>query len=433
MDDQQVPQPDRSYQPLAGSKPETIPYQGTLNIRQSPTYPTTPQPLPAAPRAPEPAENLPKPYIPGQAPPPPPVAEPVMGAAGRPLFGADPAPFPTQIGKTKRFSAKPLMIAVVALITLSAMSVGAYLGVVVPNKPENQLMRAFQNTLQEPYITAQSTVEISSEENSSAKAQVVVKRDQQKKQAAAELKITISGVIVPVEGRFVDSNAYLKFGDITNLVTFFASDLPSEATPLIQSVAKKLSNQWIEFDSTLLKDAGAVACPEVLNLKDEDFAFMEDAYKDNRFIDQIKKRGENLGGKSTQKIEVTIDNAKAAAFSETLQNLPSIRTAAECQTDARRDNTTGGDSEIDAEAKPNGKSSLTVWIDQSTKRIAQAQTSTSEQGTKTNAKITFNYDKVSIEKPDKSTPFLNYLVDLKALVGAEPGVLGENTDRLLPN
>jgi hypothetical protein len=337
------------------------------------------------------------------------------------------AAVPTQVTpQKKRFSKKVklLLIGIVVVIVLAAGSAGAYFGIIVPNQPENVLKSAITNTLKEKQISYDGTFDVSAADTAKPGAQQATSMtfkgsgDLDKQTMKTELSVTVSGVKVQGEVRYIDQTVYIKLNDL-GAVKNLASAYNAEAS----SVISKIENQWIEIDKTLLKQANADCVLDTqMTISDEELNSLYDAYTKNAFA-TIKSTGnEDVNGKAATKFELSLDDNKMADYLKNLSELSWVKKFEGCSKDVKGpDNSTLKDGDI---------TPLTVWVDKDTKRIVKLASQSTEydakeKNIKGSGSVTLSYGPITVEKPSGAKPIMTLLSEFAPLYNS--GVRGANT------
>lgn len=325
-------------------------------------------------------------------------------------------------GKKKLFIAIAGILA--GLMLLGGGIAAAYVGVVLPNKPENVLKRAFANTLKEKEMTVDGQFKAKAVDSTKEDAMPAIKASYNGKfnsiEKASELtlKLTVSGVEFPLDLRYVDGNAYARVGDISALTALAGGYAASfgldqaQLGPVVQNVSSLISNQWIVFDSTMLTDSG-VSCVTDTNLAltDQDIELLGKLYTKHSFAKINSHSDDSIGGKSAIKYELSIDDNKMAQFIEdkNLEGLSFLKALKKCQ-DPEKLNTSGlADNDI---------TPITIWVDKGTKRIVRfASQSAKQVAQKSNFEAavdaTIAYGKVSVTKPENAKPAMQLWGELQ--------------------
>lgn len=334
----------------------------------------------------------------------------------------------TSVDPSQPKSKKKLFIIIAGvlagLVLLGGGIAAAYVGVVLPNKPENVLKQALANTLKEEEMTIDGQLEMKAADSTKADAMPAVKAsyngkfDGVEKASELTLKVTVSGVDFPLDIRYVDGNAYAKVGDISALTALaggYASSFgldQAQLEPLVRNVSKLISNQWIVFDSTLLTDSG-VSCIADANLAftDQDIELLGDLYTKHSFAQINNHSDDTVSGKSAIKYEMSIDDNKMAKFIEDkkLEELSFLKALKKCQDTEKLDTSGFAD---------NDTTPITLWVDKDTKRIVKlASQSTKQDAQKSNFEAaisaTVAYNEVSVIKPENAKPAMQLWGELQ--------------------
>lgn len=395
--------------------PEPVAPQFQAPVGPNPVTPqTVPQapvgpPSPATPFSPQlPNPNLGRPTGPtapmGPAAPlgPPPPTN-AMFAGGQPLPPQPPA-------SPSRFSKKPILLVALIVFVLGIGSAAAYFGVVAPNKPENVLKAAIQNSLQEKQASFEGSIDVK-DSSSSAKIKFSGAVDQTAKTSQVKVDATLSGVSASVEARYIDKNLYFKLGDLSNLAKLAGSYSPEIGTAA-KTISDSLSNQWLEVDSTLLDQLGG-SCVLDANSQftDTDIKLLESQYSKHQFS-TIKSSGtDTVNGQKATKYELSLDDDKMAAYLKDLGGLSMIKALKACDTGLNADSSTFS-SLADHDQTP-----LTVWVDGSKHIVKLGVNSTAKDaksGVSGTGSVTLKYDKVSVSKPSGAKPAMDVLNDLQS-------------------
>ncbi|MDB5169113.1 MAG: hypothetical protein JWO41_469 [Candidatus Saccharibacteria bacterium] len=308
---------------------------------------------------------------------------------------------------------KTALIALGVVLLIGAGTAAAYVGVIVPNKPENALMNAVVNSLQAPQTSFKGSLDISQTSGLAGKVTFSGSADASAKAFALSLSPTVSGVTLPIEARYVGGSAYLKLDDLSQLETLAKSYSP-QLGPVAKTLSTQLSGKWVEFDSTLIKEA-KLDC--VLNadwtISKADTDVFKDAYAKNKFATIVSSSSDTVDGKKVAKYEVSIDDDKAAAFGNTISSTPMIKKLSSCNPSTSKDVTKAvGDHD---------KTPLTIWVDKGSKHVVKlAAKSTSKDkktGTEGSVAITLAYDKVTVTAPTGAVPAVQVYAQLQQAFG----------------
>jgi hypothetical protein len=391
-----------------------------VDVNTTPTETTSVQPETVASSSME-GTNSPVTDTPSVMPP----AEMVTPVTSAPIASATPTKSRFGFLKTKR--AKLALVVVAVLVVLGAGSAGAYFGVIVPNKPENVLKSAIANTLKERQVSYDGTVDVQAVDSSKAGAtpatSVTFKggSDLDKNATKAEVSVTVSGVKVQGEVRYVDQTGYVKLGDLTAI-----KNLATAYSPDAASAISKVENQWIEIDKTLLKQAKADCVLDTkLTISDADLKMLSDAYTKTPFTTITSTTSDPVNGKAATKFELSIDDNKLGDYAKNFDNLSVVKQLKSCAPQV-------SDKANYSDLKDNDKTPLTLWVDKGTKRIVKIAGHTTAQdekkdNTKGTASVTLSYGPVTVDKPANAKPIMTLISEFAPLFSG--GVQGaESTD-----
>lgn len=328
----------------------------------------------------------------------------------------------------KRFSLA--LIAVLVLALLGGGGAAAYFGVVVPNKPENILKAAVSNTLKQKKTKFDGKLSFeNTEQSASIKAVNVTMNGQADLDANAfqsNIEVTASGVNVPLEVRSLDKTLYLKLGSLKSLSALTAGS--PEYAAYVNEIAKRVENQWLEIDETLLKQMESECVLDVsYSLTQDDINLILNQYKNHPFGSIKSKSSEKVGDRNAFKFEIAIDGKKSADYADSLSELSIVKKLKECDK-----------SGVSTENEETENGVITLWVDKSTKTVIKIGTQTTpEQEAKEKVKgsleVTFQYGQAQVTKPEGAKPIMEVFGDLNGVLGARdavvPSVLGTNSTR----
>lgn len=313
----------------------------------------------------------------------------------------------------QRLKKPSLLLPLAVVVILGAGSAAAYFGYYVPNKPQNVLAKSFQNTLAQHQATLAGTLDLTSS-GVSGKVDYTVQADADAHAVDANLKTTISGVDIPVEILSSGGNLYVKVGDLTTLEglvdTYLGAETGASLKPTEDKIIKAVTNQWIEVDSTLIKEAKLdclTAYP--LPFSQTDIQALTTSYKQNPFVTISSRTSDTVNGVATYKYQLNIDDNTAAKYN--LNNSAYFKKLSVCL------NQDGQNKSLSLSSLKDGdKTPLTIWVDKKTKLIVKyASESTAQDKTKGETGSltgTISYGKVSIKAPANAKPVLNLVSEL---------------------
>lgn len=332
--------------------------------------------------------------------------------------------------KARRSKRKLALVLAVAVVVLGGGSAAAYYAVVVPNKPQNALKTSVQNLTKQEAFTAKGKVEISSDGTVMTANMNMLHIDTSKKVMIADMELTVSGVKIPVEVRFIDDNAYVKLGDLTtikSLLNSYGGDMGS----LVEDVDKKVSNQWVEIDKTLLNSASSSATqakctPEEVAMRTR--AALNEAVTtgvDSEVYTIQKTSSDTVDGAKVRKLELAVDKSKLASLATKVKDLPAAKELEKCNDMSTEEATTTNDV--------TNLSTFNVWIDGSKhiKRVELKLSSTADSTTTAmGVDMTMVKDAPNVEKPADAKPFMQLVGELSKLykdaTGADITSLGDS-------
>ncbi|TXG76339.1 hypothetical protein E6P97_03690 [Patescibacteria group bacterium] len=343
---------------------------------------------------------------------------PAPATTPAPSFGASPSPVSPS---TKKRPAKALLIAAIAAVVLLGGGAAAYFGVVVPNKPENKLKAAVENLSNQEVFTAKGSMKVEAQGMTVNIAFNMLHVDPANKVALIDLAGTMSGVTVPVEARYVGNNVYVKLGDVGTLKSILTAQMDSpESAALVDQVAAKVSNQWIEIDQTLLNQTADKAKAESGCSSEELMVKSRAASKDLLTLatdDETKAytitsaTPEQVDGVDTTKLELALDKAKLTEFGKKAEELQSIKDLNNCLD--------GGSNSAEVTADESSDiTKFNVWIDGSKhiKRVELATTSgTGDDKATTTLDFTMVADAPTVEKPADAKPVMQLYGELQTM------------------
>jgi hypothetical protein len=192
----------------------------------------------------------------------------------------------------------------------------------------------------------------------------------------------------------------------------------AELQTLENKINKDVANQWIQIDSTLIKEAKLGCLSDYpAPLGQADIQALTNSYKQKPFVTVTSHSTEAVTGASTIKYQLSIDDDKAAALN--LSGSAYFKKLTSCLNQ--------GDSSKPASLsslKDGDKTPITIWVDKKTKLVVkyEAKSTAKDKANGTDGSLsgTIKYGKVSIAAPSGAKPALNVINDLGlgALLGA---------------
>lgn len=304
---------------------------------------------------------------------------------------------------TKKVKPKALIIAVVALVLLMAVSAGAYFGIIVPNKPENQLKTALVNLSQTRQARLDGKIDFKSskEGGQSFAVDYELKANMDTEQFGLKGDVGLNGMSFPYEIRGVEENLYFKVGGLDNLQNL----IDPEADPtssMLYAMYSNISDQWYVLDRSFMQDLGTSdECLEKVDFKinNDDANKIKKSYEKHPLFKVKASSKENLGNESVTKLEVEASEKETAKnFFNELKSLDIVKKIEKCLDDVEE--TTGQETKELEKAKDQ---KITIYITKD-KKIKKIETSATEEDGTTTMTINFNYENVSVEKPSDAKP-----------------------------
>lgn len=363
---------------------------------------------PVSPASPSPPEPM------GQAPADRPAAVAVPTAQSGVMVNGQPVSFNEQqnLQSKRRFRpSKKLLVPLTAALVLLGGTAAAYFGYVVPNKPQNVLAKAVQNSLLAQSLTTTGTLDVTSS-GVSGKINYTAKVDNSKHAVDLNLDTTVSGVDIAVELLSANGNLYFKLGDLTTLeglINQFGSAFGANTQQFGAKLNKALANQWIVVDSTLLKETELSCLTNYpAQFSQADVQALSNSYKKDQFATIASHSSDTVDGQAATKYQININDNKLSTLD--LNGVGYFKNLNNCV----KSSTLTGGLNLNS-LKDNDTTPLTLWADKSKKIIKYASQSTSKDqknGVSGNLSGTVSYGPVNIQAPAKAKPVLNLVNDL---------------------
>jgi len=333
-----------------------------------------------------------------------------------------PQPPPSPVTAAKKPNRRKLIFAsVIAAVVVFGASAAAYVGIVVPNKPENLLKTSVKNFVNRESITAKGNIGVTGDGASMDVEFNMLHVDQTKKVALIDMNLAVSGIDLPIEMRAVDGNAYVKLGDLSTIKSLASAYGGEEYAPIVDEVDTLVSDQWIEIDKTLLDQATQNAASEAKCTSEETSMKLKAAVaeavdlavdSEATFYTITDTANEDIDGVSATKISLSVDKQKLVDYAKQAEELPAAKALMECSDAADPEFTDSGeDATITA---------LNIWVDGSKniKRIeVKAETGEGSNKATTTMDMTMLKDAPTVTKPEDSVPLMQLLGELQALFG----------------
>ncbi len=321
---------------------------------------------------------------------------------------------PTLNSPIKKKKLSISVITAMVIVLLAGTSIAAYFGVVVPNRPENVLRTAFENTAEQKQSTFSGKFSFEDlSEDSGLKAVNVDFNGQvdiENNAFQSEVEVTASGFKVPFEVRGIDKSVFFKMGDLSGIKSLVQLSSP-EYVPAVDFFNQKLANQWMEIDETLLKQAGSQCVLDLSSfvLTEEDMELLNKRYDEVPFATIKSTSDDTVNDRSATKFELELDDKKAEEFGQGLSELSIAKKIKDCSGDT--------DAFKGEESSEGDKSVFTIWVDKGSKTISKIATQSTEQTeerdkAKGSLEITIEYGGADVSKPEGARPITEVISEL---------------------
>lgn len=325
---------------------------------------------------------------------------------------AIPTPTSTELSKPDKKFSKSLLIALLAVIILGAGAAFAYVGVVLPNKPENILSKAATNLITASSLKFSGQLELTSADAPLSRpvefsgSSDVTDPTNVKAEATVTIPTPITTVTTSV--RMLDDYAYVKLDGLSGLDTLLGAYGDSFSSSSISNLIKSVNGSWYEFDlATLGGSTGISTLPDVGTI---DIQAQTDAYEANPFVVLVDKLAdEKVDNVDSYHFMVRIDKDALKAMVQSLQD---------SKSDELKLPSDEFNSLTDLIDGMNDSSQAEVWINKSDKTINQIKLS-SGQGSDAFTLIIqlSNYNQpLNIEKPQNTKTLLELMGEVAPLI-----------------
>ncbi len=292
---------------------------------------------------------------------------------------------------------KKLAIIVAVILVLGGSSAAAFRYVYLPKQPWYILDTALENTLSQSNVNLNATINTTSS-GVAMKILSLTKVNFNNKQVDENINLTVDGVAIPAEIRLVNSNLYIKLGDLSTLTSLLstlggssAQGLGSTFAPLLSGI----SNQWVVIDSTTLDSNKAYKClmESSWTTSSSDSNYIVNSYLNKPFLNVLSMTSDTIGSSSEYKMSVNLSDNTAASYLNGLNNLSSSQSYNQC-TGSKNTTITG-----DNKTRP-----LTIWVNKSTKLIDQVEYASSQSGASGSIDALVSYGTVNVQVPPNAIP-----------------------------
>jgi hypothetical protein len=338
-----------------------------------------------------------------------------------------PASSPKPARLAGKRSKKPLLLLVFMLVMFGG-SAAAYFGLIAPLQAGNLLKDAVTNSLEknEGRMTGSLKMDIARGDGSDERQAVDIDFDIQSDIEAQafnyDLELVTSGVNVPLVLRSVDKDVYVKLAELGSLTG--AAQL---ANPLFGSLAaeadKRLANQWILIDNTLIRQAKAECVLEILTSRFSpgDLQSEVESYTNEQYATLKSTAQETMDGRETVRYNLTASNEQLKRSRSQLKEYDLYNRIRDCAERISGDSNTISEFEKELEKKgdDNETATVSIWADKKQRLVTRAEfTATDSDGT-VELKTDFNYDPVNVEKPSGAKPLLQLIGEFQELLKAK--------------
>lgn len=298
-----------------------------------------------------------------------------------------------------------LIIGLVVVI-LGGSAAAAYLGVVVPNKPENVLKTALANSFSlDKAKSAHFNGDFSITAEGSDPTFTGDFAGSADSDGAFEVKANVDAMVtkVAVDMRSVDGKSfYVKVGGLEGLPELLAA---SEEASIYAPMVAGLNEQWIEINESILRQMGVTT--GTMKMTEADANKMAQAYADHQFlVFKEKLADEKIAGKDSHHFKVVIDKQQLKDFLKAVK-------------DAKLDSVKLTDDDLKSfdDAVKNvdfNKYPADVWVSKDDKMIRQLKFTYSNNESTASFRYTVtDYNKpVSVTKPANAKSLLEVMSEL---------------------
>lgn len=327
----------------------------------------------------------------------------------------------SELAKKQRVSKKVKTLAIIIgiAVVLIGGSVGAYFGVIVPNKPQRIVRDSLTNTVDiQKNTSAKFEGEVTCVTGDACKVFSAVLFSgavNDKSNFGLKLQAKTAVTTIGLDARSVgDKSIYLRLSGLEGLDKLLAAyggdATGSEASSLVAGygpIIAKINNQWYNIDESLLKQAGGASIPTSSDsISKEDMQKIGTAYKNHQFIAVSKKlANEKIHDQDSYHIQATIDKTQLKAFA-TEVNSANIKDFKLEQKDI------DGIDKVDFSKYP-----FDIWVSKSDRKITQLATTIKNEGTTAKLRLAiYDYNKpITVEKPAGAKSVLELMGELGTL------------------
>ncbi len=355
--------------------------------------------------------------------------QPQVGSVETPQPNSAQIPQPTGTGNGKKKRLPVVLAAIIALVLLVGGGAAAYLGIILPNKPENVLKQALVNITDIDEISSNGAegeikfVEVESmPEGIGNTTFELYRNDQGVFSFNSKTDLSVTSLSVDIR-RPEGKEAYVKLDGLTGLGPLLQSYYTSflgvggstdpatqayldNAMNAITGFLDSLNNQWYVIEESMINEM--FENPELPQMSDEDKDKIVESYKQNEFLSIVNTLEEQeIHGVNSYQYELSIDKEKLKSFAQAIK-------------DAEIEGFDFSDSELKSiDDLDTSKFKITVWISKSSKQFTQILVNTLEEGQKADFRLAIKDvdQEVNVEKPEDAKTIMELMGELQPLFG----------------
>lgn len=289
---------------------------------------------------------------------------------------------------------------------LIAGSAAAYVGVILPKKPENKLITAFGNASDQRQVTIKGSW--NGQSNAANKSlgyniEYTLALDANNNNFALQADIGIGGAKFPTEVRFIDQNLYFKVGglaSISSLSSYIPVDDPVAKQQLFDFI-KKINDQWYEIDRSLWQTGtgGSDSCIDKLTtqLSSDDKQLIKSAFKKFKPLVVKNTSPAVVDSQPATKYALTLADGKSIkSFVAELNGLSLVKNINECDKSTKRLETAINESAVPT-------TPFNLYLNDKN-QIKKFEISYTAEGGTGSFDAAFNWGTAVINKPDGAKP-----------------------------
>ena len=327
---------------------------------------------------------------------------------------------PMQMPHKKSKAGRFILIFLLLVLLVGGGGAAAYIGYIIPNKPEYRLLKAVSNATAKSKSTALVEITAKTRENPQAatlKFQVSTDLDQKKYAISGTFGYT--GMSLPIEARLINKNIYAKVSGISSLLSGMSSmftSADSASSKAMMDAISSIDSQWFVIDSSLIESDQAASCLTGLSYKlsDADNKILENAYRKYPIVNVTSSASATVDDVKTTKYTVEPRKENLNGFGEMFKTTEIYKSAAACTA---KESSTGIDEQISTAVEGDseiGDLAFYVTGDKQLKRLEFKGTGDSEGSS---FALTFKDETVNIDTPSNTKPVQDVLGTLLGLAG----------------